>query len=330
MAAFDHWHPVLESKCLKKGRVLGIKLCDEEVALFRSASGALGAVCDQCPHRGARLSRGSVKGERLVCPYHAWSFAPDGHGQSPATPQITKACVKHYDIIERYGALWIKSAGSSAVLPELSWKGYKQLALLFHRIHAPLEILLDNFTEVEHTPTTHWMFGYAENQLASIETKVEVTETSVRVFNKGRQKPLPWFLAPMTRLAFGIKEGDTFVDDWTTYFSPVHTIYNHWWADPQESSKILERLYTAVFFIPINADTTKLVTFVFGRNDRRLPKWFRTFVVRVLVDKEVRLDKEMVESLADKRTDLGNRWLGRFDHALRDNRKRISRIYRER
>ena len=38
--------------------------------------GRLAAMYDECPHRGALLSEGTVEDGRLVCSWHGWSFDP--------------------------------------------------------------------------------------------------------------------------------------------------------------------------------------------------------------------------------------------------------------
>lgn len=38
--------------------------------------GALCAVDNECPHRGAPLAEGTIEDGRIVCPWHAWSFDP--------------------------------------------------------------------------------------------------------------------------------------------------------------------------------------------------------------------------------------------------------------
>lgn len=37
-------------------------------------NGAVSAMDNVCPHRGAPLSEGTIEEGRLVCPWHAWSF----------------------------------------------------------------------------------------------------------------------------------------------------------------------------------------------------------------------------------------------------------------
>jgi nitrite reductase (NADH) small subunit len=42
------------------------------VAVFRTGSGEVFALRDQCPHRGGPLSQGIVHGTRVTCPLHDW------------------------------------------------------------------------------------------------------------------------------------------------------------------------------------------------------------------------------------------------------------------
>lgn len=327
MAELDHWHPVLESRALGRAAVTGVKLCGEEIALFRTDEG-VGAVRDRCPHRGMRLSLGSVREERLVCPYHGWSYARDGAGESPGTPKL-RACVERYDTVERHGLVWLKRAGAAAAFPRYGAEENHHVATVRHVFEAPLELCLDNFIEVEHTPTTHAFLGYPLDRMHEVETRVEVTDESVRVVNVGPQKPIP----RLVELLFGIKSGDRFTDDWTTYFSPVYTVYDHWWADPATGEPRPDHLLSAVFLNPIDAGATEVWTIAHGNR----PPWARYGLgyltrplARALVDLEIRRDKRMVESLADKSTALRGNRLGRFDAALGEARKRIERIYRGR
>ena len=59
------------------------------VAVWRGPTGLVQVWEDRCPHRGMRLSFGFVKGDRLSCMYHGWSFQPDGHCRRiPAHPDL--------------------------------------------------------------------------------------------------------------------------------------------------------------------------------------------------------------------------------------------------
>ena len=42
------------------------------IAVFRTSTGEIFALRDQCPHRGGPLSQGIVHGTRVTCPLHDW------------------------------------------------------------------------------------------------------------------------------------------------------------------------------------------------------------------------------------------------------------------
>ncbi len=325
MAELDHWHPVAKSEELDGP--LAVTVAGREIVVFRSGGG-IGALVDRCPHRGMRLSLGQVEEERLVCPYHAWSWAPDGRGKSPGNAKVT-GCATHFDTVERLGAVWIKNAGAAAAFPAFDVGGYHEIGRYRHRAAAPLEVVLDNFIEVEHTGNVHLFFGYATERMAEVETEVTLTESSVRVYNRGPQRPLPRVLGKI----FRIEPDDAFVDDWTTCFSPVYTVYDHYWIEPRTGERRPEALRIAVFFNPVSATETELFTFAYSLQ----PPWGRFGLnlllkplSRRLVDLEIGRDVELVSKLADRTPSLAGNALGRFDKALVAARKRIDRLYRGR
>jgi phenylpropionate dioxygenase-like ring-hydroxylating dioxygenase large terminal subunit len=61
------------------------------LVVFRTGAGRVGVLDARCAHLGADLSRGRVVGETLECPFHSWSYRPDGRCERlPAGP--TEAC----------------------------------------------------------------------------------------------------------------------------------------------------------------------------------------------------------------------------------------------
>ena len=62
---------------------------DESLVVTRDRDGRLHAFHNTCRHRGSRLCtvpRGRFAGGRIVCPYHAWSYALSG--ELLATPKM--------------------------------------------------------------------------------------------------------------------------------------------------------------------------------------------------------------------------------------------------
>lgn len=72
------WFGLCRSHELAAGDIRKVRFCGRDIAVFRTASGVVGALDNYCPHLGAPLSRGSVIGESLRCPFHHWQFAPSG------------------------------------------------------------------------------------------------------------------------------------------------------------------------------------------------------------------------------------------------------------
>lgn len=325
MSEMDHWHPVLLSRALRR-KPVGIKLNGEQIVVFRTVDGRIGALRDVCPHRRMRLSLGVVKNDRLECPYHGWTFDALGAGESPGTPKL-HAKAYCYETRECHGAVWLRNHGAATAFPEFNVEGYHPACTLHHRVNAPLEVVLDNFTEIEHTPTTHALLGYALERMPEVTTRVESTDDSVYVFNRGPQKPIPVY----AQLMLGVRPGDAFVDEWTTLYSPVHSVYDQWWSNAATGGERINRLRIYVFFNPLSGEETDLLTFAYLKS--RL--WGKSMIERVigpllkrLVDIEIRLDVRMLENLADKSTGIAGLRLSRFDKVLGLHRRRVATVYR--
>jgi len=80
----NQWYAILPSKAVKKNKIVAVKRLNLELALFRNEAGVLGCVVDQCPHRGAALSIGKIKGNCIKCPFHGLEF--DIHGKCTFIP----------------------------------------------------------------------------------------------------------------------------------------------------------------------------------------------------------------------------------------------------
>lgn len=70
-----------EAALADPGDTLGIEIGGEPVALVRGADRQLRALSNTCRHRGTLLldpGVGRLDGQRIVCPYHAWSYGDSG------------------------------------------------------------------------------------------------------------------------------------------------------------------------------------------------------------------------------------------------------------
>jgi nitrite reductase/ring-hydroxylating ferredoxin subunit len=325
MGALDHWNPVFLSRDLKK-KPEAIRIDGRDLVLFRTSDRTVGALDDTCLHRRMRLSCGSVAGDRVVCPYHGWTFGKCGDGESPGTPKMRAQAVA-YDVREAYGVVWLKTAGVEAEFPDIKPDGYYQLCASKFVAEAPLELALDNFSELEHSASTHILFGYDLVRLPEMTMTVRADDRHTYVVTTGPHKKMHW----LPKLLMGLKTDGEFTSDWKTSFSPVYSIFDHTIVDTdtRKPAKVNWRL--CVFFTPIDAMNTRLSVIVFTKSSYPGPNGCIRPVSPILTrmfESEINLDLEILKNIADKNPKLTGMKLGRYDRVLALNRERINRVYR--
>ena len=74
----NRWYAVLDSRKIRKGKVLGVKRLAKNLVFFRNSSGAAVCMEDVCAHRGAALSGGCLKDGNIQCPFHGIEYTPEG------------------------------------------------------------------------------------------------------------------------------------------------------------------------------------------------------------------------------------------------------------
>jgi phenylpropionate dioxygenase-like ring-hydroxylating dioxygenase large terminal subunit len=160
----NDWHPVAHVDELAETPILGVRLLGEDVVLWRAGDQYL-VWQDLCVHRGAKLSLGRVVGEgdRLMCPYHGWTYNAEGRCvHMPAHPSQTppaKARVNRYRVRERYGLLWVclgEPANDIPPFPERELPGFV-LAVCdpARHVQANGPRLIENFLDAAHFPFVH-------------------------------------------------------------------------------------------------------------------------------------------------------------------------------
>jgi len=121
------WYPIAPSWQVGENP-LGITRLGERIVVWRDREGAVHALEDRCPHRGARLSLGWNLGDRLACWYHGVEVDASGTVLDvPAVescPLAGRTAVRRYPCREIRGAIfaWFGDAlheePAELVLPE--------------------------------------------------------------------------------------------------------------------------------------------------------------------------------------------------------------------
>jgi phenylpropionate dioxygenase-like ring-hydroxylating dioxygenase large terminal subunit len=326
-----HWHPLVASRALGR-KPLVRTLAGERLVVFRTHSGRVAAVAEVCPHRRLSLGVGTVRGEELVCAYHGWGFDGDG---AISCPLMGNHGLRHrvFQTREAHGLIWIREGEQETsglglapepLLPHWDNDGLTLAGVAWHRVPAPLELTLDNFTEVEHTSSIHQVFGFTDP--TAIEHRLECEATATRVWNSGPQKDFP----PLFNAFIDIRPGDTFRNDWLTSFDPLLTIYDQTWISPRGLRRRF-RLKVVMAFVPLDDRTTQLVTLVYS--PKVLPGLIHRLlaapIIKAVTAHELNLDVWALGQLADLDTTLTPRTLGPLDRVLLENRRRLQPAYRE-
>ncbi len=71
------WYAIFKSAELKN-KILAIERFGLKLALWRNDQNQVQIFKDRCPHRGAQLSLGCIKNNRIQCPFHGYEFSEKG------------------------------------------------------------------------------------------------------------------------------------------------------------------------------------------------------------------------------------------------------------
>jgi phenylpropionate dioxygenase-like ring-hydroxylating dioxygenase large terminal subunit len=166
------WLAIAWSREIVAGSLLSRRIMGIQIVLWRSNEGLHGWR-DLCVHRGAQLSLGTIRPatnegfkaslrDCLICPYHAWEYAPTGEClRIPAQPELVppaKARVETFAVCERYGVVWIAMGdpgGPVAEFPIAEESGFRTVLAGPYRFRAKGPRVIENLLDVAHLSFVH-------------------------------------------------------------------------------------------------------------------------------------------------------------------------------
>lgn len=321
------FHPVLAARELGRAPVR-VQLANVSYVLFRGPDGKPAALLDRCPHRFAPLSQGKIASDgRLQCPYHGWRFDAQGQGQSPTQPELKKCDVPAMQVVEKLGYLWLTAPDvPPSAFPAFDPGDYTFNGAFAVPFAAPLHVVLDNFSEDEHTPFVHTRLGWDEAHTRDVQYEAHNLEDRTEVVYRAPQR------ASMVAPLLMIRAGDTFHNQWTTRFDPVRTDYRIHWTGPNGAPR---PFFTRalIFMVPETDRTTVLHVFSFMRVTSPALRLLRPALKRaalVLSRREIEDDARFIPTVADTPFSFRGMRLGRYDKPLIHNHKLLERIYLQR
>ena len=185
------------------GKPLGRKVCNESIVFYRGPDGAVAALEDFCPHRGAPLSLGRVCEGMLVCGYHGLEMGCDGKTVAMPGQRVRGfPAIRSYPAVERYGFVWVwpgeASQADASKIHQLEWGDNPAWAYgggLYH-IACDYRLMIDNLMDLTHETYVHASsIGQKEIDEAAPATKTEGDEVITSRFMNNIMAPPFWQMA---------------------------------------------------------------------------------------------------------------------------------------
>ncbi|MGW0927573.1 aromatic ring-hydroxylating dioxygenase subunit alpha [Streptomyces sp. NPDC002644] len=154
------------------------------LALWRTTEGRAVALADACWHRLAPLSKGTILGDELQCPYHGLRYNSTGRCTGmPAQETINpSAVVPSYPVVERHRYVWVwvgdPDLADPTTVPDMHRMDHPEWAGDGETIHAECnyQLVLDNLMDLTHEEFVH----------SSSIGQEELSEAEFEVAHQGR------------------------------------------------------------------------------------------------------------------------------------------------
>ncbi len=112
---------------------------------------------------------------------------------SPSQPELTRCDTAAYQVVEKFGYLWLSERDTPvSTFPLTRWDGFDLAGSFSTLFQAPLHVALDNFSEDEHFPFVHFFLGWDEHGLSQLEFKAQNYDDRTEVLYRGPQRPSVW------------------------------------------------------------------------------------------------------------------------------------------
>ena len=158
----NDWYGVAYSREVVPGALIPIRLLGQDLVAWRDDAGEVHVWQDLCIHRGARLSKGWIVDNSVVCPYHGWRY--NGAAEcvlipvAPGQPIPPKARAFPVKCIEQDGLVWATlgdPAHAAPAFPERDAPGFRAFFAGPYVYKANGFRAMENFLDITHFPFVH-------------------------------------------------------------------------------------------------------------------------------------------------------------------------------
>lgn len=164
------WHCLGLADSFRDGKPHSIEAFGTKLVVFADSQGSLKVLNAYCPHMGGDLSRGTIKGDDVACPFHDWRWR--GDGKCAAIPYAKRvpmrARTKAWTTLEKNDQLfiWHDPQGNpppdDVTIPDIrgynegKWTPWKWNSILIENSHC--REIVDNVVDMAHFFYVHYAF----------------------------------------------------------------------------------------------------------------------------------------------------------------------------
>jgi len=289
----NQWYAVLDSKELKKKKILSIKRMGEKLVLWRDGD-TIKCLVDKCAHRGAALSLGKIVEGCIQCPFHGFEYNEKGDcvkipakGKKSKVPDYIR--VRAYPARENLGFIWIywgdyKEEKDLPPIPTIEDIDKK---FVHHQIvdHWPVHYsrAIENQLDVMHLPFVHYNTIGRGNRTIVDGPYTELKNDKISVWVANRKDNNEEAKQRISRPSYNFQVQFIFPNLWQNRISDSFRIVVIFVPIDEENTKLYLRNYQKIVRLP-------LLRNVFG--------WFGNLGNRIIInqDKRVVITQDPIKS----------------------------------
>jgi phenylpropionate dioxygenase-like ring-hydroxylating dioxygenase large terminal subunit len=218
----------------KPGDYMTHDLTGVPILLVRRQDGSLGAFLNVCRHRGARVAEGCGNAGVFTCPYHAWTYGPDGalrgrpDERSFAGLDKSSMGLRALSVAEKYGMIWVSPtpgsdidiesqlAGLQADLEAFKLEGYHHYETRVLTRKLNWKMVIDTFLETYHLQFLHakTIYPILHTNLATFDgfganlRMIAARRTIEQLRTVPREK---WNIIPLTAVVYVLFPNTAFI-----------------------------------------------------------------------------------------------------------------------
>jgi phenylpropionate dioxygenase-like ring-hydroxylating dioxygenase large terminal subunit len=258
----NFWYPIALAREITADKPIRVRLLGVDLVAWRDSAGAAHVQADTCVHRGGSLSRGTIKDDCIVCPYHGWRFGGDGKCRTvpslgPDGKIPARAKIDSYPVQEQYGIVFAFLGDLPETerpplyqIPEFNTEGWRDSDVVILDLGAYFERSMENGLDPAHNEFVHPSQGapglepdYLKNGLA-LEDSAWGTRFLVSFDEKSQD---PSELANLRASRRGVRAGSGHVgpnqlQTWIK-FSATNAFHQYFFEAPVDEAR------TRIFFI---------------------------------------------------------------------------------